>query len=71
MHFESVTANVFTVVGILLEPSTSIVKPKGSLEEYLSIRQTPIIVTSITHGITPSLAPSLSAKLSEPVVEAT
>ena len=32
MHCKEVTANLLTVVGLLVEPSTAIVKPKGYLE---------------------------------------
>ena len=37
MCCKSVTSNLFTVVCLLVEPITSIEKPKGYLEAYLSI----------------------------------
>ena len=40
MCCKSFTANLFTVVGLLVEPSTYISKPKGSLEAYISIIKT-------------------------------
>ena len=38
---KSITANLLTVVGIHVEPSTSIAKPKVCLEVYISVRQPP------------------------------
>ena len=45
MHFKASTANLLTVVGLLVEPITSVAKPKGYLEAYLSIIQPHITVT--------------------------
>ena len=55
MHCKSVTANLLKVVGILVEPSIDIVKPKGHIEAYLSIGQPHITVTSSSPVIYPSL----------------
>ena len=38
MRCEAVTADFFTVVGLLVEPSTAIAKTKDYLEAYTSIR---------------------------------
>ena len=32
ISFKAVTANIFTVVVLIVEPSATITKPKGSLE---------------------------------------
>ena len=37
MHCKEFKMNLLTVVGLIFEPSTDIVKPKGSIEAYLSI----------------------------------
>ena len=42
MSCKEVTENLFTVAGHVVEhSSTAIEKPKGSIEEYLSIRHPP------------------------------
>ena len=41
MHCKTIMANLLTLVGLIVETSTEIEKPKGSLEESLSIRQPP------------------------------
>ena len=38
MRCKAVMSNCFTLVGLLVEPSTDIAKPKDSLEDYPSIR---------------------------------
>ena len=55
MRYKSVTANLLTVVGILVEPSAAIENPKVSLETSSSIRQHPITVNSSSPIISPSL----------------
>ena len=45
MSFKAVITNFFTVVGLLVEPTTDAVKLKGYLEAYLSIRQPSVKVT--------------------------
>ena len=59
MRCKAVTANFLTLLDIIVEPSTAIVKPNTSLEEYLSIRQPTIAVTSISKVISISLSSSL------------
>ena len=39
MHFKYGTANLLALIGLSVEPSTAIAKPKGYIEEYISIRQ--------------------------------
>ena len=58
MRCKSVTANFFTVVGLLVENITAIAKPKGYLEAFLSIGQPLITVTYSSPVITPSLPSS-------------
>ena len=58
MRCKSVIYNLLIVVGLLVEPSTAIVKPKGYLEAYIYIRKHPIILTYISPGIYPSLSSS-------------
>ena len=41
----AVTAKVFAVVGLLVEPSTSIEKPKVSFDVYIYIGQPSVTVT--------------------------
>ena len=53
--FQKITINLSTIVHLLVEPITSLAKPKASLEAYISIRQYPLTVTSIKPGISPSL----------------
>ena len=55
MYCKVVTANLFTLIDLLVEPSTYISKTKGYLEAYISIRQPIITVTSISPVIPPSL----------------
>ena len=38
---KKIMANLLTVQGLLVEPITAIVKPKGYIEASFSIRQTP------------------------------
>ena len=56
MHCKAVTDNLLTVLCLLVEPSTAITKPKGSIEAYLSISQHPIILTSSIPVISTSLS---------------
>ena len=58
-HCRSVTDNIFTVVVLLLEISTSIAKPKVYLEAYPAIRQPSVTVTSNSPVIYSSLFRSL------------
>ena len=58
MCCKAVTPNLFTAVGFLIEPSTSITKPKDYLEVCLSIMQPPIALTSSSPVIPPSLPSS-------------
>ena len=53
MCCKSVMANLLAVVCLLVKSSTAIAKPKDSLEAYIYIREPPIKVTSISHGISP------------------
>ena len=46
MNCKTVTTNFFTVVVLLVELSTDITKPRVYLDEYYSIYQPSIIVTS-------------------------
>ena len=46
MRYKVVTVKIFTVVGLLVEPSTDIAKPKGSLHSYISYLQPLFTVTS-------------------------
>ena len=59
MSNKEVMANLLTVVCLIVETSTDIVKPKVSLEAYLSITKPLIIVISIVSVISPSLYCSL------------
>ena len=52
---KSVTTQVFTVVGLLVELCTAIAKPKGSLEASPSIRQPSVTITSNSPVIYPFL----------------
>ena len=38
MRFKIITTNLSTIVHLLVEPITSLAKPKASLEAYISIR---------------------------------
>ena len=61
MRCKVVTANLLTVVGLLVEPSIAIAKPKGSIDASIYISQTTITVKSIIQlNIPPSLASSFS-----------
>ena len=55
MSFKTITTNLSTIVHLLVEPITSIAKPKASKEAYISIMQLPLIVTSSKPVISPSL----------------
>ena len=46
MHSKTIAMNLSTMVHPLVEPITSLEKPKASLEEYFSIRKLPLTVTS-------------------------
>ena len=46
MCFKTITTNLSTIVHLLVEPITSLAKPKASLEASISIRQLPWTVTS-------------------------
>ena len=39
MHCKKITANLLKIVYFLVEPSTSLAKPKGPLDASLPIRQ--------------------------------
>ena len=52
---KAITTNLFTVLGLLVWPNTSIAEPKGSIEEYITIRKTSIKVTYISPVIPPYL----------------
>ena len=41
MRCKIISAKLLTIVGLLVEPRTSLAKPKASLEASLSIRQAP------------------------------
>ena len=56
MRCKTITSNLLTVVGLLVEPSTPIAKPKASIKAYLSIRPPPWTVTSSKPVIYPSLS---------------
>ena len=58
MRYKAVTANLLTVVGLLVEPSKAI-KKMSSLEASLSIRQPTITVISSSPFISPPLSRSL------------
>ena len=55
MNCKTVTTNFFTVVVLLVELSTDITKPRVYLDEYYSIYQPSIIVTSNSTVISSSL----------------
>ena len=55
MCCKSGTANLLTVVGISVEPSTEITKPNGYIEAYLSISQPPRTLNSSVLVKYPSL----------------
>ena len=55
MHFKKITMNLLKIVQPLVEPITSLAKPKAYLEAYFSIRQLPWKVTSSEPVISPSL----------------
>ena len=60
MSFKAVPTNLFTVIGLIVEPSsTAVENTKGFLEEYISISQPPITVNSNIPLIPPSLPSSL------------
>ena len=59
VHCKTVTDNLLTVLGLLVEHSTAITKTKVYLEVPLSIRQPSIKVTSSIPVIYPSLSSSL------------
>ena len=46
MRFKKITTNFSTTLHLLVEPITSLEKPKAFLEAYISIRQLPWTVTS-------------------------
>ena len=56
MCCKTIKANVLTIVRLLVEPITSLAKPKAYLESYISIMQTLWTVTSINHVIYPSFS---------------
>ena len=41
MRFKTIMTNLSTIVHLLVEPITSLGKPKASLEEYIYVRQIP------------------------------
>ena len=55
LHCKKVTMNMSTIVHpFIVETMTSVAKPKASLEEYISIRQLLLTVTSSKPVISPS-----------------
>ena len=60
MHCKSITANLLTIVGLLVENITSLAKPKASLEASLSIRKPPLTLTYSKPVISPSLSSLIS-----------
>ena len=54
-HFKTIALNLLTIVHPIVEPITSLAKPKASMEAYFSIRQLPWTVTSSKLVIFPSL----------------
>ena len=52
---KTITSNFLTIVRLLVEPSTSLSKPKASLEASLYIRQPPLTLTSSKTAISPSI----------------
>ena len=59
LYFKAVTANLFTVLGLLVESSTPIEIPMGYLEVYISIRKNSLTVTSSSPVFPPYLPSSL------------
>ena len=55
MHSKIITTNLLTIAHPLVEPITSLAKPKASLEAYFSIRKLTWTVTSSEPVISPSL----------------
>ena len=55
IRFKTITTNLLTIVHLLVEPITSLVKPKDYLEVSISIRQLPWTGTSSKPIIYPSL----------------
>ena len=56
IRYKKITANLLTIVRLLVEPITSLEKTKDSLEAYLSISEPPWTVTSSKPVISPSLS---------------
>ena len=56
MRYKTNTANLLTILGLLVEHVTSLAKPKASIEAYIAIRKTYYIVTSIKPVIYPSVS---------------
>ena len=56
MRCKTITANLLIIVRLLVEPITSLAKPKSYLESYIYISQPPLTVTSINPVIYPSLS---------------
>ena len=72
MRCKAVTANLLTVVGLIVYSSAAISKPKVYLEAYLSIMQPPITVTSSSPVISTSLSSFFFlAVCCDPIVEVT
>ena len=55
MHSKKIMMNFLKIVHPLVEPITSLAKPKASLEAYFFIRQLPLTVTFTKHVVSPSL----------------
>ena len=55
MNFKTITMNLLTILHPLVEPITSLAKPKASLEAYFPIRQLPWTATSTNPVVSPSL----------------
>ena len=55
MNFKTITVNLLTIVHPLVEPITSLAKPKAYLEASFSIRQLPWTVASTKPVVSPSL----------------
>ena len=55
MRFKTITTNLSTIVHLIVEPITSLVKPKACLDASIFISQLPLTVSSSKPVISPSL----------------
>ena len=55
LHFKTITTNLSTILHLLVEPITSLAKPKASMEAYIAIRKLPWTLTYSKPVISPSL----------------